>query len=146
MGVDVAAIWRPTAANFFDRISKSTMVTILNDVGGPAVAQRHATLKKPEMAAASEKLFAGRTIVEPEVKAAALEWLPEPMRFVTIDLSDACKAVDLAPIADTDAEGPADEAGSLDPDDSADDDYSDIDDDDTLRGAAYDEIADQLAG
>ena len=140
MGVDVAAMWRPTAANFFDRISKSTMVTILNDVGGPAVAQRHATLKKPEMAAASEKLFAGRTIVEPEVKAAALEWLPEPMRFATIDLSS------IMPIAEMDAEDPADETDSLDPDDAADDDYNDIDDDDTLKGAAYDEIADQLAG
>jgi ParB family transcriptional regulator, chromosome partitioning protein len=34
LGIDVAAWWRPTAANFFDRVSKATILDALSQVGG----------------------------------------------------------------------------------------------------------------
>lgn len=79
--IDVASWWRPTSENFFDRINKGSILSLLHDVGGHALTARHATLKKTEISESCEKLFAGAAIVEPEVKAAALAWLPDAMRF-----------------------------------------------------------------
>ena len=44
--------------------------------------------KKGDLSASCEKLFAGETIVPPEVKEAALAWVPEAMRFRAIAPSD----------------------------------------------------------
>lgn len=79
--IDVASWWRPTSGNFFDRVSKGTLLSLLDDVGGPALSGRHASSKKPEISASCEKLFAGDAIVEAEVKEAALAWVPAAMRF-----------------------------------------------------------------
>ncbi len=79
--VDVASWWRPTSENFFDRVSKGTLLSLLDDVGGPALSGRHASSKKPEISASCQKLFAGDAIVETEVKEAALAWVPAAMRF-----------------------------------------------------------------
>ncbi|WP_210358997.1 ParB/RepB/Spo0J family partition protein [Sphingomonas beigongshangi] len=87
--VDAARWWRPTSANFFDRVNKGTILTLLHDVGGPALTARHASLKKAEISESCEKLFAGESIVEPEVRQAALSWVPNAMRF----LDDAAGAV-----------------------------------------------------
>lgn len=81
LDIDVASWWRPTSENFFDRINKGRILSLLHDVGGHALTARHATLKKTEISESCEKLFAGAAIVEPEVKAAALAWLPDAMRF-----------------------------------------------------------------
>lgn len=81
LDIDVANWWRPTSENFFDRINKGSILSLLHDVGGHALTARHATLKKTEISESCEKLFAGAAIVEPEVKAAALAWLPDAMRF-----------------------------------------------------------------
>jgi len=79
--VDVASWWRPTSENFFDRVSKGSLISLLHEVGGPALSSRHATEKKPDISNSCQKLFAGEAIVEPEVKQAALQWLPNAMRF-----------------------------------------------------------------
>jgi ParB family chromosome partitioning protein len=34
MEIDVASWWRPTSENFFDRVSKGSILTLLADVGG----------------------------------------------------------------------------------------------------------------
>ena len=44
--------------------------------------------KKGDLSASCEKLFAGETIVAPEVKEAALAWVPEAMRFRAIAASE----------------------------------------------------------
>ncbi|MGW8192141.1 ParB/RepB/Spo0J family partition protein [Sphingomonas hankookensis] len=80
--IDVATWWRPTAENFFDRVPKGSLLSLLDEVGGPALSGRHASQKKGEIAASCEKLFAGEAIVEAEVKAAALAWVPGAMRFL----------------------------------------------------------------
>lgn len=79
--VDVASWWRPTAENFFDRVSKGSILTLLSEVGGAALMARHATLKKGEISTSCQKLFAGESIVEQEVKEAALAWVPAAMQF-----------------------------------------------------------------
>jgi ParB family chromosome partitioning protein len=81
MDVEVANWWRPNAENFFDRISKGSILTLLAEVGGAALTARHATMKKSEISESCAKLFSGEAIVEPEVRDAALAWVPNAMRF-----------------------------------------------------------------
>ena len=150
LDIDVATWWRPTAENFFDRVSKGLLLSLLDEVGGPALSARHASQKKPEIAASCEKLFAGEAIVEAEVKAAALAWVPNAMRFL-----DQADDADTGNNDDADA-GFADLIVSQDPgidddDDAGDDIGDDIDiadligndpDDDAanINDAANDEI------
>jgi ParB family chromosome partitioning protein len=81
LGIQVARWWRPTCANYFDRVPKSVALAALAEVGGPALANLHAKAKKAELAQACERIFAGDFIAGVEVKAAALAWVPEAMRF-----------------------------------------------------------------
>jgi ParB family chromosome partitioning protein len=87
LAIDVARWWRPTGANFFDRVPKSVTLAALAEVGGPALAARYIKARKPELAQACERIFSGEFIAELEVKEAALAWLPEVMRFGTKGLS-----------------------------------------------------------
>lgn len=80
--VDVAAWWRPTSENFFDRVNKGTILTLLNEIGGETLTARHATLKKTDISQSCHKLFAGESIVETDVKEVALQWVPNAMRFL----------------------------------------------------------------
>ena len=103
LDLDVAAWWRPTGANYFDRVKKDLALDALRDVGGGEFASRYARGKKAELSAACQKIFAGDFIAEPEVKAAALAWLPEPMRF-RAEQPDVAEGDDLPPWEDTPAE------------------------------------------
>lgn len=81
LGIDVAAWWRPTARNFFDRITKPAILNLFEAVGGAELKSRYAASRKFDLAASAEKLFAGQVIMETEVKERALAWLPAAMRF-----------------------------------------------------------------
>lgn len=81
LGIDEARWWRPTGANYFDRVARSLAVQALEAIGASELAQRHAKSRKAELAQACERLFAGETVVDAGVKRAALAWVPEPMRF-----------------------------------------------------------------
>jgi ParB family chromosome partitioning protein len=81
LDIDAAAFWRPTAANFFDRVSKTVTMAALADVGGPGFGAHYANCKKADLAAAAEKIFAGDFIESPEIKAKALSWTPAVMQF-----------------------------------------------------------------
>src|SRR3546814_14963215 len=89
MDVDVASWWRPPSENFFDRISKGPILTLLADVGGAALTARHATMKKSETSESCAKLFAGAAIGEPELRDAALAWGPDDMRFLAQNAAHA---------------------------------------------------------
>src|SRR3546814_1502106 len=108
MDVDGASWWRQTSENFFDRISKGSILALLADVGGAALTARHATMKKSEISESCAKLFAGEAIVEPEVRDAALAWVPDAMRFL-----DKTEADDLEP-----AEGDPEEQAIVEPEDA----------------------------
>lgn len=76
----MAQHWRPGAENFFDRIKKAQILGILGQFDAE-IALRYATAKKGELATAAARLCAGDTIIEPEIKAKALAWVPDVMRF-----------------------------------------------------------------
>jgi len=84
LAIDVASWWRPTAHNFFDRLTSKTILRLFQDIGGLDLKNRYATSRKFDLAVSAEKLFAGDSFAEPEVKARAIAWLPDPMRFATI--------------------------------------------------------------
>jgi ParB family chromosome partitioning protein len=81
IGIDMAAWWRPTAANYFDRVPKAVILDALTAVGGPDLSARFASVKKADLAASAERVFAGAYITEAEVRDKALGWVPEVMRF-----------------------------------------------------------------
>ncbi|MES2326268.1 MAG: chromosome partitioning protein ParB, partial [Pseudomonadota bacterium] len=81
LGIEVPAWWRPTGANYFDRVPKAQALAALAEVGGPTLAGPYAKSKKAELAQACERIFSGEFIAEVEVKQAALAWVPEAMRF-----------------------------------------------------------------
>ncbi|MFN3946397.1 MAG: ParB N-terminal domain-containing protein [Allosphingosinicella sp.] len=81
LGIDVARWWRPTGSSFFDRVPKTVTLAALHEIGGEAFAARWARARKAELAQACERIFAGDFIDEPEIKEAALAWVPGPMRF-----------------------------------------------------------------
>jgi ParB family transcriptional regulator, chromosome partitioning protein len=89
LGIDVARWWRPTGANYFDRVPKSVTLAALADVGGQDLANRYANARKAELAQTCERIFAGDFIAEVEIKEAALAWVPEAMRFAAPVLDDA---------------------------------------------------------
>lgn len=109
--VDVTAWWRPTSENFFDRVNKGTILTLLNEIGGEPLTARHATLKKTDISQSCHKLFAGESIVEAEVKDAALKWVPSAMRFLDAPADEVAELEDTlsddgdAAFVDDEAEG-----------------------------------------
>ena len=113
LGIDAAAWWRPTAANFFNRVRKSVVLDTLDAIGGSDLRNRYAAAKKGDLANAAEKLCAGASIVEAEVRAAALAWVPDVMQFARA--ADVSTAGDdsVAPEPDT---GDATRAATDDPD------------------------------
>ena len=89
IGIDLAQWWRPTAANYFDRVSKQVILDALTDVGGLELSSRFASVKKGDLAMSAERVFAGTYITEVEVRERALAWVPEVMRFAGQSASDA---------------------------------------------------------
>lgn len=119
LGIDVAQWWRPTGANYFDRVPKSVALAALAEVGGASLAERYAKSKKAELSQSCERLFAGEIIAEAEVKEAALAWVPEAMRFVPapdipaeVPVDDAREAVNGDdPVAAGESGTPTEEIG-----------------------------------
>ncbi len=81
LGIDVAAWWRPTAANFFNRVRKGVVLDALETIGGNDLRSRYASAKKGDLASAAEKICAGTAIIEAEVRAKAIAWVPDVMLF-----------------------------------------------------------------
>ncbi|MFN3727559.1 MAG: ParB N-terminal domain-containing protein [Allosphingosinicella sp.] len=88
LGINVAKWWRPTGANFFDRVAKSVTLSALEEVGGSAFAYGYSKAKKAELSETAERIFAGN-IAPADVKKRALAWVPEPMRFAPLQDSAA---------------------------------------------------------
>jgi ParB family chromosome partitioning protein len=89
MGIEITHWWRPSAANFFDRVSKSVILDALEQVGGPDLARRYGSAKKGELAASAERIFAGQVIADVEVKDRALAWIPPQMAFAESEAPEA---------------------------------------------------------
>lgn len=68
-GLDmVAAGWRPTVGNYFDRVTKARIVEAVREGAGERAAQLIDHMKKGDMAKEAERLLADSS------------WLPEPFR------------------------------------------------------------------
>jgi ParB family chromosome partitioning protein len=107
IGIDMAQWWRPTAANYFDRVSKQVILDGLGEVGGPELVARFASAKKSELATSAERVFAGAFITNGEVREAAVAWVPQVMRFGeniagASDAADPGEADDPSEAADVD--------------------------------------------
>ena len=83
LGIDTAAHWRPTANNFFKRVTKPRALEIAADVLGGQWAKNHAGEKKGVLADTLEANFAGNRTpgVTAEQAAAAARWLPDGMAY-----------------------------------------------------------------
>jgi ParB family chromosome partitioning protein len=70
VNLDMAEVgWRPTAANYLGRVTKSRILEAVREAKGEAAAQLIDHLKKGEMAKEAERLLADT------------RWLPEPLRL-----------------------------------------------------------------
>lgn len=96
--IDLAAWWRPTANNYFDRLSsKAAILAHLEEIGGKELSSRYGASKKHDLATSAEKIFAGSVPIEAELREAALAWVPDVMRFTQPDAQiEAEPANDLA--------------------------------------------------
>ncbi|WP_420607408.1 ParB/RepB/Spo0J family partition protein [Novosphingopyxis sp.] len=90
IGIDIALWWRPTAANYFDRVPKALTLEAFEAVGGPELSSRYASSKKADLAATAERIFSGNFIAEAGVKERAIAWVPEVMRLGSA-ASDSCE-------------------------------------------------------
>lgn len=82
LDIDVAAWWRPTANNYFDRLSsKAAILAHLDEIGGKELSSRYGASKKHDLATSAEKIFAGTVPIEAEIRDAALAWVPDVMRY-----------------------------------------------------------------
>ena len=87
VGLDLAASWAPTTANYLGRVSKAHILAAVREARGEAAAQLIDHLRKADMAREAERLLAG------------IGWLPEPLRLpggepaVMPELADAGAAM-----------------------------------------------------
>ena len=92
MDVDVAACWRPTAANYWGSVTKAHIAAISKDTISDEFADERSAEKKPEAAAAMEQAFAENAAeaagLENAVAARTSRWLPKGMEFEEANVVD----------------------------------------------------------
>lgn len=81
MEIDMAAHWRPSAADYFSKLRKPAILETIGRLGDPTLVSRYSNSKKGDLAEAAEKIFAGEAFVDPEIKTKALAWIPEDIGF-----------------------------------------------------------------
>ena len=98
--IETAHWWRPTAANYFDRVAKARTPEALDAAGGPELVSRYSASKKAELASAAEHIFTGNLIGEAEIKERAQAWVPAIMRFAGADEVEPVAADADKPVSD----------------------------------------------
>lgn len=104
--------WRPTAGNYFARVTKARIVEAVREAKGDTAATMLGSLKKTEMAEQAELLLTGSG------------WLPEPLRtpgVETLNVADPEPTADQQEAGATVAERSASDTRSID---GADDDVA----------------------
>ncbi|MFK4873800.1 ParB/RepB/Spo0J family partition protein [Novosphingobium sp. ZW T3_23] len=81
LAIDVASWWRPTARNFFDRLTRPRILDLFEAIGGTELRSRHMGARKFDLAVSAERLFAGDAVTEVDMKERLLSWVPRPMAF-----------------------------------------------------------------
>jgi ParB family transcriptional regulator, chromosome partitioning protein len=116
IGIDTAQHWRPDAERFFDRLKKSSILSILGSID-PTMPGRYATSKKSELSSAAAKLCSGEAIVEPAVKERAMAWVPAVMTFTKPEMVDVVAEEEDLELSGTDTN----QSGEGEPEADADD-------------------------
>lgn len=92
MDVDVAACWRPTAANYWGTVTKAHIASVAQDVIGTEFADERGHEKKGEAAAAMELAFAENAReaagLDATTAAKTARWLPTGMAFEEANIVD----------------------------------------------------------
>ena len=106
LGIDVAAMWRPTDENYWSRVRKDHCLEVARDTLDAEWAHGHAKDKKPILAKAMHTVFAeGRGVsVRNDQLAAALAWLPDGMGFARNEEAIAGNS-DITPAPSDEPEG-----------------------------------------
>lgn len=97
--IETADWWRPTAANYFDRVPKARILEALDAIGGPNLVSRYAGSKKSELAGAAERIFSGNFIAEAGSKERALAWVPDLMKFAAHSVPATIAVADISDAA-----------------------------------------------
>ncbi|MCK5934074.1 chromosome partitioning protein, ParB family [Fulvimarina manganoxydans] len=130
LGVDVAACWRPTAGNFFGRVTKDHMMTAARETVSEAWAEDHKSYKKGALADIMERAFSedgqARAGLSQDKASRTARWLPDGMGF-SAEIAEASEA--------DPAEEPAVEVEALGDDQEAPVAGDDGDEDDTALPA-----------
>ncbi len=91
LGFEMATLWRPTAANYWGRISTAQIAEQIGEAVSPAEGAAIRKMKKGDAAATAERLTAGTT------------WLPELLRADAIDQAAAPDSIEDDDEGDSDA-------------------------------------------
>ena len=112
MDVDVAACWRPTAANYWGTVTKAHIASVAKDVIGTEFADERGHEKKGEAAAAMELAFAENAReaagLDATTSAKTARWLPMGMAFEEANVVDSEIGV-----TERDAEGASGNVGAM---------------------------------
>lgn len=92
MDVDVAACWRPTAANYWGTVTKAHIVDIAKEMIGDDFSDERSSEKKGEAAAAMESAFGEMACetagLSKAIAAKTTRWLPKGMEFEEANFVD----------------------------------------------------------
>lgn len=92
MDVDVAACWRPTAANYWGTVTKTHIAAVASEIIGDEFADERIREKKGEAAAAMELAFCEDAVkvsgLEKSVAVKTAYWLPKGMEFNEANFDD----------------------------------------------------------
>ena len=116
IGINTRSLWTPSADTLFARLSKAQILPVLAACADPAFADRHASMKKGDLLAVTDRFFAGDARHHSaETGARADAWLPEGMAFGAEPprveaMPNHGAEVDTVPVTDTDADTDADTA------------------------------------
>lgn len=73
----------------FDALAAGEIILeALGELGGAELAARYVSVKKADLAASAERIFAGATIAEVAERERALAWVPDVMRFPSLAAED----------------------------------------------------------
>ena len=103
VGLDMVEVgWRPTAANYLNRVPKSRILEAVREAQGEQAVQLLGHLKKDEMAKEAERLLNGT------------DWLPEPLRLADADPGAETETEVLPAFLDDEEEEDGDDAEDSD--------------------------------
>ena len=106
---DLRALWRPTAAGYWSRVSKGHMLDVLHSLGMLDQAREWGAMKKASLAEQMEKLFAEPPKWATLAQHMALrEWTPEGMQAPVTDAERDQVGEDAEPVSIEGAEADPD--------------------------------------